>query len=102
MRVKILGKVWDLRFVNRLKPSTVGGDCDSPDTPNKAIRIVRGLHPKEEGRIITHEILHCGEWNFDESWVDDFSRDLNEIQWRLGYRRLHGKELKDFDKKYNL
>ena len=59
--------------------------------PNASIpkRIVvdsrlRGEHRLE---VIIHELRHAADWGRDEGFVDQESKDLARVLWRLGYRR---------------
>ena len=84
MRISLLGKVWRLRFA-RLK--LIRGDCDSPDTPNKEIRVHSGLKGEELLEVILHECRHAADWTKDETYIEREARDLARVLWRLGYRR---------------
>lgn len=86
MKITILGKKWDFKFVNYLGPDT-GGDVDSHDTKNKTMRIVKGLPIEEELRLIIHECLHAADWHRTEEFVDDVSTDIAKILIKLGYTK---------------
>ena len=90
MRVKLLGKTWELRFC-RLR--TARGDCDAPDTCSKEIRIHNGLRDEELLEVIIHECRHAADWRIDESYIEREARDLARVLWRLGYRRDYSKTL---------
>ena len=64
------------------------GDCDSPDRPNKAIRIIKSLRDRVELETFLHEMLHASDWSKDESWVEEVAHDISQSLWRLGYRRI--------------
>ncbi len=86
MKIKILGRCWNLRFVSNLGPNN--GTCDSPDTPNKEIRLQLGLNEREECRVLLHECLHAANWHtYSEEYVDQLSKDLSNILWRQGWRK---------------
>ena len=83
MQVRILGKLWSLRFVPlRL----FRGDCDAPSTPRKEIRIHSGLTGEERLEVILHELRHAADWSRDEQFIAAEARDMARILWRLGYR----------------
>ncbi len=84
MRVTILGKNWNLRFVPTLGKRKLA-DCDAPHKPNKEIRIAKGLRGVEKLEAIAHECLHASGWHLDEHYVTDFARDLAIIIYKLGY-----------------
>lgn len=86
-RIKILGRIWRLRFVPNLSTS---GDCDSPATPSKEIRIWQGLRGQDRLDTIIHECLHAAHWSIDEAFVAQFATDLARILWQLGYREEEG------------
>lgn len=91
MILTILGKRWDLRFVNRVGVrGKGGGDCDPPDVPNKKIRIARGQTEKGELEAVIHECLHAAYWHHEEEHVEQLGVDLANALWRLGWRK-HGK-----------
>lgn len=89
MRIKLLGKHYDLRFVARLGPKSqpFAGDCSHPDAPAKRIRIVRGQEPREELDTVIHECLHAVDWHRDEEWVHQVATDIAAVLWKLGYRK---------------
>ena len=63
------------------------GDCDSPDTQGKSIRIIQSLTDRVELETFLHEMLHAADWTKDESWIEDTAHDISQALWRLGYRR---------------
>jgi hypothetical protein len=84
MRVKILGKFWDLRFASNLANR---GDCDDPRVRGKAIRIAAGLGDEELAEVAIHECLHAAGWHIDEEFVEQFAADVARVLHRLGYRK---------------
>lgn len=86
MRIKLLGRYWQFRFA-RMRGQN-DGTCDQPTKPHKEIRVAAGLEPKRELYCTVHEATHACDWSKDEEWVVEFSRDLTDLLWRLGYRRL--------------
>lgn len=84
MKIKILGKLWDLRFVHNL---TNRGDCDSPIKPFKEIRVSSALKGEEKLEVLLHEMFHAACWNLDEEFVEEFAVDVARNLWRLGYRQ---------------
>lgn len=99
MRTKLFHRIWDVIFVPRaqLKGKKKAranvldeddrGDCDSPDTKNKKIRIANDLPPQEELEVIIHEALHACDWYKDEEWVELTAEDIARLLTKLGYRR---------------
>lgn len=85
MRIKILNKAWELVFCPNLKNK---GECDSPNSLNKKIRIWKGLKDEQELEILIHEMLHAAFWHIDEEYVDRVSKDISNVLWKLNYRRL--------------
>lgn len=86
MRIKILGRYWNLRFVSNLGSNN--GTCDSPQAKNKEIRVQAGLKEKDELEICCHEFFHACNWHtFSEEFVDQTAKDLSHMLWRLGYRK---------------
>lgn len=63
------------------------GLTDRPKTRNKAMRILDTLRCERELRAILHESMHAALWDLDEEAVDETSRDLAKLLYRLGYRR---------------
>ena len=87
MKIKILKKVWELNFVPFLGKDK-DGDCDSPETPNKQIRIGKYLDSDDALRVIIHEVLHGANWHtYSEEYVDELSTDIARILIRLGYKK---------------
>ena len=83
MQVKILGKVWRLKF---LPITSVRGDCDPPNKRGKLIRISTSLVGEERLEVLVHEMLHAAGWHIDEEFVRRFSEDVARELWKLGYR----------------
>lgn len=83
MRVKLLGKLWKLRFAPNLANR---GDCDAPTRPAKEIRVASQLRGEERLEVLLHEFLHGAGWHIDESFVERFAADAARALWRLGYR----------------
>ena len=84
MIVHLMGKRWRFRF-ERLRGNP--GDCDSPTTPSKSIRVDSRLRGERELEVILHECRHAADWGQSEEYVAEESRDVARILWRLGYRR---------------
>jgi hypothetical protein len=90
MRIKILGKYWNLK---RGHPGPQNnGLCDHPDTQNKTITVQKSLKDKDELRIILHELFHAMNWAASEEYVDETSTDVANILWKLGYRKINKKD----------
>lgn len=83
IRIKILGKVWRLRYAPNMANR---GDCDPPQQAGKEIRISSALRGEERLEVLVHEFLHAAGWHIDETFVERFARDAARALWRLGYR----------------
>lgn len=75
------------------------GDCDSPDTPGKKIRIRSGLSEFDELDVMIHELLHISDWTKDETWVEETATEIAKILWKLGWRKQLKKQVKKKVKK---
>ena len=84
MRIKVGNKYWNLVFTE-LDEET-GGECDSPDTNGKEIRIATDLKKQDELEVIIHELLHAADWSKDEEWVEVIADDIARVLWKLGWR----------------
>lgn len=87
MRIRILGKFWALRLVPTLgsADSPKRGDCDSPGSANKSVRILSGLRGEERLEVLIHEMLHAADWHRSEEWVNEVAKDISRALTRLGY-----------------
>lgn len=85
MRIKVGNKYWNLVFIE-LDENT-GGECDSPDTKGKEIRISTDLQREEELEIIIHELLHASDWSKDEEWVEEIAQDISNVLMKLGWKK---------------
>ena len=83
MRVRILGKLWNLRFAPNLANR---GDCDPPTARGKEIRVSSSLRGEERLEVLLHELVHAAGWHIDEEFVGRFAHDTARALWRLGYR----------------
>lgn len=92
--VTILGKQWEMCWRKRLPSVGRGkvchGECDSPDTPGKQIRIRAGLSDEEHLDVLIHEMLHAAAWHIREDLVDQFATDVAAVLVRLGWVRDKG------------
>lgn len=86
MRIKLLGKYWNLVRTGKIPPGK-WGDCDDPTETGKTIRVHSKLKGKLELEILLHEILHAVDWSKDEDWVENTAHDIAAVFWKLGYRR---------------
>lgn len=88
MHITILGKRWELKFVDaRTMPDALGA-CESPDSPRKEIRVRKNLRGKEMLDVLIHEMLHASDWTKDElDYVAPVATNIAKVLWRLGYRR---------------
>jgi hypothetical protein len=82
-RLKILGKIWRLRFAPNMANR---GDCDPPTQPGKEIRVSSALQGEERLEVLIHELVHAAGWHIDEMFVERFACDAARALWRLGYR----------------
>lgn len=89
MQVTVRGKRYCLRFVSRLgtKNKPLLGLCDPPSAKAKIIRVVKGLDPKTELRIVLHEVGHACHWDLAEEAIDEASDAMAHILWKLGWRK---------------
>ncbi len=85
MKVRILNHFWNLRFAPNMANR---GDCDTPATANKEIRISSSLKGEERLEVVLHELVHAAGWHIDEEFVEQFARDAARVLWRLGYRNV--------------
>lgn len=75
MKVKILGKTWDLVFRPRLEMGRLLGVCDHPSTVGKEIRILDELR----GEILVDTFIHeCFHASAHDVFAEDFVNDLAE------------------------
>lgn len=92
MRINILGKVWTIKWVARLKKPkdkpnhTTYGECDHPQQQAKEIRILKSLRGVDLLEIYIHEMIHASGWHIDEEYVALFAADMARELWKLGYR----------------
>ena len=95
MRIKLLGRIWNLRFAPNLAHR---GDCDPPDRPNKEIRVLSTLGgedsatPQVDIRTLTAE---------DVMGALERAGGVHEKAWReLGLGNRH--VLRRLMKKHNI
>ena len=86
MHVTLLCKRYELVF--QKMPAGQHGECDSPDSKSKQIRISNTLKDEQLIEILLHEMLHGLNWRDSEEHIDESGRDLARVLWRLGYRRV--------------
>lgn len=87
LRIKILGRVWQLQSTPRLG-NGVNGKCDPPGQKGKQILIRSTLRGELLLETLIHEITHAADWNLAEEFVEEFAADLARTLWRIGYRGM--------------
>lgn len=83
MKVKVLGKIWNLREVDGRELPGADGDCSSPEAKFKEIRIRRKLDLRRRRVVLIHELLHAADWHKDESWVETVAEDIERALWKV-------------------
>jgi hypothetical protein len=83
MRVRVLNRLWNLRFARNMANR---GDCDPPDQRGKEMRVSSALRGEERLEVVIHELIHASGWHIDESYAERFAADVARVLWRLGYR----------------
>lgn len=84
MHLSINWKRWKLVFVPiSTLPGNTLGLCSAPHLPRKEITIANNLTGEEKARVLIHEMLHAGDWNKAESWVERASCDISHAMKRL-------------------
>lgn len=78
----------------------IDGWCDPPKKPQKnefpSIWLPDGLpfgnkRRAKNGLIsLIHECLHASNYNTNENTVEQISKDIGRLLWRLGFRRQDG------------
>ncbi|MGD9726555.1 MAG: hypothetical protein AB7L09_01170 [Nitrospira sp.] len=102
MRVRVRDKVWQLDHVKHIPgddPDTVvDGDCDSPTTKNKKIRIVKDLSEQRLLDAYVHELTHAALWDLGEGPVASLANAVAHELWNDGLRPGHRPSKKNFAK----
>lgn len=83
MRVRILGRYWNLRL--GVPALANAADCDPPNLRGKQIRI--GPDKEHELEHIIHELTHAAFWWLDEDYVREFAADSAKILNDCGYSK---------------
>jgi hypothetical protein len=68
----------------------VEGTCDHPKTVGKTIQILdnKKISSKRKLEVCIHEVLHAALWDLSEEAVDETSKSIADILWRLSYRQM--------------
>lgn len=69
------------------------GDCDSPNTPNKMIRIRKNVGEKRFLTASLDEGIHACLFDLDNDVVDDVSNSIGNFLWKLGFRLVRDNEM---------
>lgn len=64
----------------------IDGCCDQPKGGRPALMITTDLNTKNGLISLIHECLHALAWSVDEDKVNQVSKDVGRLLWRLGYR----------------
>lgn len=92
--VVIRGKRY--KIVAKRLPIGIGGQCDSPATKGREIRIRKRLGIEMLLENLIHETLHAAAWDLDEEAVVETAEAIAKVLLRAGisidpaetYRRL--------------
>ena len=85
--IKLMGRMWRLRFVPKLTDRW--GDCDDPQAKGRTIRISREAKGRKELEVLIHEMQHACNWvQASEEFIATSSADIANVLWRLGYRKV--------------
>lgn len=77
MRIRILGRTWNFKFVPPEEIGGKNGSCDNPCRSNKSIELWDELQGEECLETIIHECLHAAGWDvFDEKFCETFAIDV--------------------------
>ena len=80
MKVRILGKTWDLRFPPHDEMGGKAGSCDHPGQRNKSIDVWEDLRGEECLDTIIHECLHAGAYNvLGEYFCEQIGTDIARV-----------------------
>ncbi len=73
------------KVIVRPLPGDIGGlACKKDNT----IELDPNVTERERLRVTVHEALHLGDWKASERKVDRISRQIAEVLWKQGYRRI--------------
>lgn len=82
MRVRILGRTWNLRFGSVAELGRDYGACDPPNLRGKEIIIRDDLRGRELVDTFIHESLHAGAWHqLDEAFIERLATDVSKLLW---------------------
>jgi hypothetical protein len=82
MRVRILGKTWNVRFASVAEMGRDMGACDPPTVRGKEIVIRDDLRGRELCDTAIHECLHAGGWHqLDEAFIERLATDVSKLLW---------------------
>ena len=89
MKVKLRGKTYDYcrRLNVEVDGEKVDGYCDPPNCPNKAVVVDSQLEGFDELETNLHELNHGCFWDVKEEVINEVSKDIARVLWRLGYRK---------------
>lgn len=89
MRVKIVGKYWNLIFIKRNGNRSFYGICEvtSSVPKSKVIKIEKGHTDEKTLELIVHECLHAACWDLSEELVTGYAHDVAKVLTKLGYHR---------------
>jgi hypothetical protein len=73
------------KVIVRPLPGDIAGlACKKDNT----IELDPNITERERLRVTVHEAYHIAEWKATEKKVDRISRQIAEVLWKQGYRRI--------------
>jgi len=93
----VRGKVWRLVYTTTLQKD-VDGECDSPTTKNKQIRIRKDISEQRLLDVYVHEVSHAALWDLGEGPVASLANAVAHELWNDGLRLGHEPSKKNLHK----
>ena len=87
--IDLRGRRYRVEFVSssQLGQGDWDGDCDSPTSHKKRIRVRKDIKSKRRLlEVLVHEVIHALNWDKDEQAVVEESAAVAATLWKAGFR----------------
>lgn len=85
----IIATLGGRRYRIRISPlRSCWGKADHPTAPNPSLCLAPDEDDKRFLDTVLHEAFHVTDWRTEEDAVRRDARNISDLLWRLGYRRV--------------
>jgi hypothetical protein len=78
-----------LEFDDLEEDETCYGICSNPDNKDRYIKIDNTLKGRRLLEVELHESIHGSNYRLSEKTVERMGKEVSDLLWKMGYRKVH-------------